>query len=161
MSGTIIAYVGEGKHFWPLVEKATDLAKARGSRLVFYDVDAASAFSNPLPTWWSAPGEAEQFGSRLNPEQLDKAGRHELRDRVSRARERGADAWGWLPSKRDAHALGEYATEQEADLVMIPSTLDHKGLADWLRGRPSAADVEEELDQPVVVVELEPEAAST
>jgi len=43
---------------------------------------------------------------------------------------------------------------------MIPSTLEQKGLADWLKGRPSAAQVEKELDQPILVVELEPEAAS-
>ena len=159
MTGTIVAYIGEGAAYWPLAERATDLAKSRNSSLIFYDVDAASAFSNPLPTVWSASGEAEQFGDRLDAEQLDKAGRPELRDRVSRAREAGVDAWGWLPSKRDAHALAEYAAKQDASLLVIPSTLEQKGLADWLKGRPSADEVVEEADQPVLVVDLEPEAA--
>ena len=159
MTGTIVAYIGEGKEYWPLAEKAIELAKARSSRLIFYDVDAASAFSNPLPTWWSAPGEAEQFGHRLDPEQLEKAGRAELRDRVSHARDEGVEAFGWLPSKRDAHELAEYAAKQNADLLVVPSSLEQKGLADWLKGRPSAGEVADQADQPVLVVDLEPEAA--
>jgi nucleotide-binding universal stress UspA family protein len=159
MAGTIVAYIGEGPSYWPLAERAAELAASRKSRLIFYDVDAASAFSNPLPTVWSAEGEAEQFGDRLDPEQLDKAGRPELRDRVARARDEGVDAWGWLPSKRDAKELAEYAAKQNATLLVIPSTLEQKGLADWLKGRPSADEVVEEADQPVLVVDLEPEAA--
>jgi nucleotide-binding universal stress UspA family protein len=159
MPKTIVAYTGEGETYRPLNERALDLARRTKARLIFYDVDAASAFSNPLPTWWSAPGEKEQFGSRLNPEQLDKAGRHELRDRVAFARSAGVDAWAWLPSKRDAQALGEYASEQGADLLLVPSTLEQKGLADWLKGRPTVEDIANEANQPVLTVDLEPEAA--
>jgi hypothetical protein len=159
MAGTIVAYTGEGAAYWPLIERAIEVAKRRKSGLIFYDVDAASAFSNPLPTWWSAPGEKEQFGRRLDPEQLDKAGRHELRDRVTRAREQGVQAWGWLPSKRDAQDFGDYATEQGADLLLVPSTLEQKGLADWLKGRPSVDEIAEEADQPILEVDLEPQSA--
>jgi len=159
MSRCVIAYTGEGSRFWPLIEHAIELAKARGAALIFYDADAASAFSNPLPTWWSAEGEKEQFGDRLGPVELEKAGCEELSQRVENARAQGVDAFGWLPSKRDASALAEYATEQEADLLVIPSSLEQKGLGDWLKGRPSADEVVDKTELPVVIVDLEPEAA--
>src|SRR5690606_1552070 len=107
--------------------KAIDLAATRKTPLIFYDVDAASAFSSPLPTVWSSDGLADQFGNRLDPDQLEKAGRGELRDRVIHARDRGVDAWAWLPQKRDAEALAEYAAEQDASLVVIPRNLERHG----------------------------------
>lgn len=161
MAGSIIAYVGEGQKYWPLIEQAIDLAGKRQARLIFYDADAASMFSNPLPTVWSADGLKEQFDNRLDPEQLEKAGREELRDRVLHARERGVDAWGWLPSKRDAEALGEYAHEQNATLVVIPKQLEKHGLTGWLKGRPTASEIVDQAEQPVLEVDLEPEAAKT
>jgi hypothetical protein len=161
MPNTIIAYVGEGPRYWPLIEQSIDLATARQARLIFYDADAASAFSSPLPTVWSGDGLAEQFDDRLNPEQLEKAGRQELRDRVLHARDKGVDAWGWLPSKRDAKTLGEYAQQQNASLVIIPTELEKHGLMDMLKGRPTAEEIVDESDQPVLEVDLEPEGAKT
>jgi nucleotide-binding universal stress UspA family protein len=158
---SIIAYIGEGPRYWPLIEQAIDLAAERKSRLILYDVDAASAFSSPLPTWWSADGLDKQFGNRLDLEQLEKAGREELRDRVRHARDRGVEAWGWLPQKRDAQALAEYAGEQDATLVIIPKQLEKQGLLDALRGRPTAEEIVEETDSPVLEVDLEPETAKT
>jgi nucleotide-binding universal stress UspA family protein len=127
MSGCVIAYTGEGARFWPLIEHAVELAKTRGAALIVYDADAASAFSNPLPTWWSAEGEKEQFGDRLGPTELEKAGCEELSQRVQKARAQGVDAFGWLPSKRDASALADYATKQEADLLVIPQASSKRG----------------------------------
>jgi nucleotide-binding universal stress UspA family protein len=159
MTGSVIAYIGDGDRYWPLIERAFDVAERRGSPLILYNADAASMFSNPLPTWWSADGEKEQFGERLDPEQLEKAGYEDLSQRVVSARSRGIDAFGWLPSKRDAHALAEYADNQGADLLVVPSSLDQKGLVDWIKGRPTTDQVAEETDLPLVVVELEPETA--
>jgi nucleotide-binding universal stress UspA family protein len=159
MNECIVAYTGEGERYWPLIEKSIDLAKARSARLIFYDADAASMFANPLPTWWSADGEEEQFPTRLTPEHLEKAGQEELQRRVEHARGLDVDAYGWLPSKRDAEALAEYAEEQHATLIVVPSSLDERGLKDWIQGRPSGEDVAEATHQPVVTVELEPEAA--
>jgi nucleotide-binding universal stress UspA family protein len=161
MTRTIVAYIGEGRKYWPLIERAIDVAEERQARLIFYDSDAASMFSNPLPTVWSADGQKEQFDDRLDPEQLEKAGREEVRDHVIHARDRGIDAWGWLPSKRDAKALGEYAQQHGATLVIIPKQLEKSGLGDWLRGRPTAEQIVEESEQPVLEVDLEPEAAKT
>jgi len=159
--GSIIAYVGEGPRYWPLIERAIDLAAGRKAALILYDVDAASAFSSPLPTIWSSEGLADQFGDRLDLEQLEKAGREELRDRVRHARDRGVEAWGWLPQKRDAAALGEYAAKQGASLVIIPKQLEKHGLLDALKGRPTAEEIVEETDSPVLEVDLEHRAAKT
>src|SRR6476660_6120510 len=112
MAGCVIAYTGEGQRYWPLVQRSMELAKERQAPLIFYDADAASMFSNPLPTWWSAEGEKEQFGKRLGPEELEKAGCEDLSTRVAQARSQGVDAYGWLPSKRDAEALARYASDK-------------------------------------------------
>ncbi len=155
MSNCIIAYLGEGDHYWPLIARATSVAKQRKARLIFYDSDAASRLgANPLPTWWSGDGMKEQFDNRLGPEELEKAGREELRDHVGRARGEGLDAHGWLPSKRGAKELAEYATEQGADLLIIPSDLEQNGLAEWLKGQPTADKVADETHLPVLVVDL-------
>lgn len=157
MPGCIISYTGEGQHYWPLIERSIELAKEREARLIFYDADAASRLgANPLPTVWSGEGLQEQFGNRLDPEQLEKAGREELRDRVIHARDQGVDAWAWLPSKRGAHELAEYANEQHATLLVVPSELDQGGLGGWLKGQPTTDKIATEADQPVVVVDLEP-----
>ena len=161
MTECIIAYTGEGERYWPLIEKSIDLANARSARLIFYDADSASMFANPLPTWWSADGEEEQFPNRLTPEHLEKAGQQELKSRVEHARGLGVDAYGWLPSKRDAEALAEYAEEQGATLVVIPSNLEHGGLMGWIKGRPSGAEVADAASQPVIQVDIEPIPAKT
>lgn len=161
MQDCILSYTGEGQHYWPLVERSIAIAKSRGMPLIFYDADAASRLgANPLPTVWSGQGQKEQFGNRLDPEQLEKAGREELRDRVRHARDQGVDAWGWLPSKRGAHEFAEYADEQHAVLLIIPSDLDQSSLAGWLKGQPSTEEIANEADQPVVVVDLKPRVTS-
>jgi hypothetical protein len=43
--------------------------------------------------------------------------------------------------------------------LVVPSSLDQKGLVDWIKGRPTTDQVAEETDLPLVVVELEPETA--
>src|SRR5512139_3870788 len=80
--GCVVAYVGEGERYEPLVERAIEVARSHQSRLILFDGDAASKFSSPLPTWWSADGQREQFGERLEPADLEKAGRPELQRQV-------------------------------------------------------------------------------
>jgi nucleotide-binding universal stress UspA family protein len=155
MSKTIIAYLGHGDHFAPLIERANSLALSRGAKLIFYDSDAASRLgASPLPTAWSGEGLKEQFSECLDPEQLEKAGQEELRDRVEAARRQGIDAFGWLPSKRGAKELAEYAVNRGADYLIVPSDLEQNGLADWLKGQPSADEVADESHLPVLVVQL-------
>src|SRR5690606_38705156 len=108
----IRAYTGENERYRPLDQQALQAAKEAGARLIYYDADAASrlgaAGASPLPTVWSADGEQEQFGNRLDPVHLEKAGRAWLRDTVVAARAEGVDAYGWLPSSNSAESLAEY-----------------------------------------------------
>ncbi len=154
MKECIVAYTGEGPEYRPFVEGAVRIAREREASLILYDVDAASAFSEPLPTWWSADGMKEQFGERLSPTELEKAGREVLRDWVEEARRAGVEAYGWLPTKRDATALTEYAGDQRATLLVIPSSLEDKSLRDRFQGKPSADDVNEQAPIPVIELDL-------
>ena len=160
MARCIVAYMGKGDRYAPLIERSIEVARSRGARLIFYDAESASMFSRPLPTAFSADGEAEQYGDKLNPQQLEKVGREDLGGLVARARGLGVDAFAWLAAKRDAKEFADYAASQDATLVVIPSHLEKSGLTDWLKGRPSGEELNEETDQPVMEVELEPEPAN-
>jgi hypothetical protein len=158
MPACIVAYTGEDERFRPIDKLATESAKRANARLIFYDSDAASrlgaAGASPLPTIWSGDGQEEQFGNKLGPVQLEKAGRSWLKNTVEMARAEGVDAYGWLPSSNSAEGLAEYAAEQHAGLVYVPSELDQSGLAAWLKGEPTLESIEHEVDGPVVVVDL-------
>jgi hypothetical protein len=158
-SSCIIAYTGEEERYRPIDRLAISTAQRIGARLIFYDADAASRFgaagASPLPTWWSGDGQQEQFDNRLDPEQLEKAGRSWLKGRVEAARANGVEAYGWLPSSNSAEALADYAREQHAGLVYVPSELDQSGLAAWLKGEPTLEAIEHELEGPAVAVDLE------
>jgi len=155
----IVAYTGEDERFRPIDKLATESAKRANARLIFYDSDAASrlgaAGASPLPTIWSGDGEKEQFGNKLGPVQLEKAGRSWLKHTVEMARAEGVDAFGWLPSSNSAEGLAEYAAEQHADLVYVPKDLDRSGLSAWLKGQPTLEAVREEVEGPVVTVDLD------
>ena len=88
-----------------------------------------SPLESSLPTHWSGDGEEEQFGDRLGPNDLIAAGREPLARQVGELRKMGVDAWGWLPDEADATHLAEYATDQQADLVLV-STDDADLIAD-------------------------------
>lgn len=155
----ILAYTGEDERYRPIDRIATETAKRTGARLIFYDADAASRFgaagASPLPTWWSADGEQEQFDNRLDPVQLEKAGRSWLKHTVEDARAEGVEAFGWLPSSNSAESLADYAHEQHADLIYVPNDLDQGGLAAWVKGQPTLDAVKDEVEGPVVTVDLE------
>lgn len=155
----ILAYTGEDTRYRPIDRIATESAKRLGARLIFYDADAASRFgaagASPLPTWWSADGEQEQFENRLDPVHLEKAGRSWLKHTVEQARAQGVEAFGWLPSSNSAAALADYASEQGADLIYVPNDLDQGGLAAWVKGQPTLDAVKHEVEGPVVTIDLE------
>lgn len=155
----ILAYTGENERYRPLDQRALDAAKSAGARLIYYDADAASrlgaAGASPLPTVWSADGEQDQFGNRLDPVQLEKAGRAWLRDTVIAARAEGVEAFGWLPSSNSAESLAEYAHEQGADLIFVPKDLDQGGLTAWLKGQPTLDNIKDEMNEPLVTVDLD------
>ena len=54
----------------------------------------------------------------------------------------GVDAWGWLPTTKDAADLAAYAERQGASLVLVPPELEQPGLVDRLVGREGAAEAD-------------------
>ena len=122
------------------VAKALDRAEQEGARVILYDVSAAgSAFSEPRPNKWSGEGQAEDFDHPLDPVALEELGRHTLAVQVKRARDRGIDAYGWLPEKADPAALAEYATRQHADVVIIPADIEERQIAEYFERDAGAA----------------------
>lgn len=108
------------------VAKALQRASDEGAKVILYDVTApGSAFSTPRPNEWAGEGAKEEFERPLDPVALEKLGRHDFAMLVQNARERGVDAWGWLPEKFGGDELAQYATQQNADLVLLPAELDN------------------------------------
>jgi nucleotide-binding universal stress UspA family protein len=133
---TIIAVTSKETRHVPVLNRAAALGKETGATVILFDLDAdLGPFESPLPTEWSGEGEQQQFGSRLNPNDLDAAGQAALADRVRLVRSAGVEAFGWLPPKADASALVDYAAKQAADLVLV-STED----ADLIQGLRSSKE---------------------
>ena len=101
-----------------------------GATVILWAVDASpSPLEAPLPTAWSGDGEEQQFGDRLSPDELVAAGRDPLARQVDELRDRGIEAWAWLPANADAEHLASYAKDQGASLVLV-STNDADLIAD-------------------------------
>jgi hypothetical protein len=156
--GAIVVVTAEDDRFKGALRRATELAAGRREPLILYDWDAPSLFSDPLPTWWSSEGWDRQVPDRLGPEQLDAAGRGAIADQVRSARRTGVEAFGWLPSDRDADSLATYATGQKASMIVVPRDvpeLDALGTAIHSSPREHAVDggdVRTEVATALVVV---------
>ena len=125
------------------VGKAVDRAAAEGARVILYDVTASgSAFTNPRPNEWAGEGAKEEYDRPLDPVALEQLGRHELALQVQAARQRGVDAYGWLPDKPGGDALAAYAAQQQADLVLIPADLDEQEIAEYFEREHAGVAVE-------------------
>ena len=154
----IVAYIREDERYASVRQAALETAKASNAQLILYDADAASRFASPLPTWWDGDGAEREFGDRLTPEELEKAGRHDFAEQVRRARVSGIEAWGWLPSSRKAEAFVEYADAQGADLLIVPEDLGDEGLMAKLRGSPAPGEIADKAERAVVAVAVLAEA---
>lgn len=158
----IIVYTREDGSLGHLRSAAQDLAKGSQAKLILYDIDAAPGglgqLTNPLegvplPTAWSGEGDTENFQSpgQLGPDELERAGRHEIADQVRQARAHGIDAYGWLPSGKGGGTLADYARDQGADLIMVPSEMERPSLVKRMRGE-TAAKVIDKAETAVAVV---------
>ncbi|HEY7523331.1 MAG TPA: hypothetical protein VH720_06710 [Candidatus Limnocylindrales bacterium] len=125
--------------------RAAELGAGGATVILFPETDPGPLASS-LPTEWSADGEEELFGNRLDPKRLDAAGRRGLAEQVDALRRTGADAWGWLPDEASAAALIDYAREQRADLILV-SDADTK-LRDQLAELDRAATIAVEAVAP-------------
>jgi hypothetical protein len=138
----IIAYTSEDGRFDSVLKAAVDVARAAEAQLILYDIDAVPGAMGgltkpfdgvPMPTQWSADGTEQQFPDRLSPDDLERAGRHTIAAQVSKARGAGVDAFGWLPDQKGTDSLVDYAHEQGADLIMLPTELNEPSLFQKLR----------------------------
>jgi hypothetical protein len=137
---TIVAVTGEDDRYRPVRSRATALAAGGRGTVILYDLDAGGLFASPVPTGWSGEGERELTNEeagprdRLDPDELDTAGRAAVADQVRQLRSMGVDAWAWLPTTKDPEDLASYAERQGASLVLVPPDLQKPSLVDKVVG---------------------------
>jgi hypothetical protein len=153
-ASVIVAWAGEGDELAHVERAALELAKANGARVILYDHETASTFSDPVPNEWASEGEERLFGDPLSGEQLVKLGVEAMARKVTAARADGIDAWGWLATGHGTDELVEYGRKHGADLLLLPAELSEPGLADKLKGETASKAVEEaeESDSGVAVL---------
>jgi hypothetical protein len=157
-TSTIVAVTGEDDRYRAVRSRATALAAGGQGTVILYDLDAGGLFASPVPTEWSGEGEEElterEAGprDRLDPDELDTAGRSTVADQVRQLRSMGVDAWAWLPTTKDASDLAAYAERQGASVVLVPPDLERPGLVDKVAGRSGAAEADETSAVPFEVV---------
>src|SRR4051812_35587625 len=118
---TIVAVTGEDDRYARVRDTAIERALEDHAILILYDLDAGrDPLESPLPTEWSAEGTDEAVADRLGPEELEAAGREIIASQVREGREKGVDAWGWLPEKDDRATLLDYAGAQPESLILVP-----------------------------------------
>lgn len=158
-SQPIIAVTGEDDRYLAVRRRAIDLASEERRAVILYDIDAAGLFASPVPTAWSGDGERELMeeeagpAERLEPDDLDLAGRPTLAAQVRSLRDRGIEAWGWLPTRKDAADLAAYADRHQASRVLVPRDLAEPGLVGRIIGREGAAEAQAETGVPFELVD--------
>ncbi len=158
--GTIVALVDEQGDLEHVRRAAVEMVEgAPGARLILYDASSASALTEPVAAPVSAEGVADQYGSLLSPDDLEKLGRPELARQVRDARAKGVDAWGRLASEHGMEPLMSFARDQQADLVLLPDDIADPGVIDRLRG-DTIEDAEEAASVPFQVVPREGSSGS-
>jgi nucleotide-binding universal stress UspA family protein len=157
----LVAYVSEDAELDHVRDAALELGR-RGAKVILYDRDSASAFSDPMPNQWASQAEGAQFGDPLSDQELVKLGREPFARKVAAAREAGVDAWGWLASDHGTDALVTYARDHGADLILLPADLEEPGLTERLKGETVEAAVEEAEESPsgLAVVLVTPDGAT-
>lgn len=138
-SQTIVAVTGEDDRYNAIRTRASALAAGGRGTVILYDIDAAGMFASPVPTEWSGEGQKELVDDeaardRLDADALETAGRGAIANQVRSLRSIGVDAWGWLPTKKDAADLAAYAERQGASVVLVPKDLEQPSLVDRVVG---------------------------
>ena len=157
----VVAYVSEDGELDHVRDAALEIGR-RGAKVILYDRDSASAFSDPMPNLWASQAEGAQFHDPLSDQELVKLGREPFAGKVAAAREAGVDAWGWLASDHGTDALVAYARDHGADLILLPADLKDPGLSERLKGETVSKAVEEaeESAASLAVVLVAPDGAT-
>ena len=116
---TVVASAAETNRRAGVWSSAVRLAAAREARLILYDTDAASLWTDPFPEF-----DSGRYQHPLSPAELRELGRADLAIQVDNARARGVDAYGWLPTTPGAEALIAYAKAEGADTVVLSRQLE-------------------------------------
>ena len=158
----LVAYVSEDEELDHVRDAATEIGRRSGAKVILYDRDSASAFSDPMPNQWASQAEGAQFGDPLSDQELVKLGREPFARKVAAAREAGVDAWGWLASDHGTDALVEYARGHGADLILLPADLEAPGLTERLKGETvsKAVDEAEETTAGPAVILVAPDGST-
>jgi nucleotide-binding universal stress UspA family protein len=158
----LVAYVSEDEELDHVRDAATEIGRRSGAKVILYDRDSASAFSDPMPNQWGSQAEGAQFGDPLSDQELVKLGREPFARKVAAAREAGVDAWGWLASDHGTDAVVAYARDHGADLILLPADLEEPGLAERLKGETVDNAVEEATESAagLAVVLVAPDGAT-
>jgi len=144
----LVAFVSEDDELDHVRDAAVEIGGKGGAKVILYDRDSASAFSDPMPNQWGSQAEGAQFGDPLSDQELVKLGREPFARKVAAAREAGVDAWGWLASDHGTEALVAYARDHGADLILLPADLEDPGLGERLKGETVDKAVEEAQERP-------------
>lgn len=132
---TIVAVVNDEQAADPVVQRATELGRDSGTRVVLYDVGAVSGpLASPLPTEFASDGPDRGVPPLLTAGDLDAAGQAALARRVRALSEAGIDAYGWLPESGHlddftawARAIGASRVVASPDLEPSPADLADAG----------------------------------
>ena len=148
-SQTIVAVAGDDDRYDAIRTLASEIAAGAGGTVILYDIDAAGVFASPVPTEWSGEGQQELVDDeasqdRLDADALETAGRAAIAEQVRSMRSMGVDAWGWLPTRKDAADLAAYAERQGASLVLVPKDLEQPSLVDRVLGNEGSAKANEQ-----------------
>jgi hypothetical protein len=124
---TVVASAAETNRRAAVWSSAVRLAAAREARLILYDTDAASLWTDPFPEF-----DSGRYQHPLSPAELRQLGRADMATQVDNARARGVDAYGWLPTTPGAEALIAYAKAEGADTVVLSRQLESPSLGQRL-----------------------------
>ena len=122
--------------------------------VILYVADVASAFSEPLPNQWDAEGEPDQFGDRLDADDLDVLGRGSVARQVREATAAGVKVAAWLPKDHGPGALADYAIVQHSHLIFVPDEL--VGVDRLSSALSAASSTTDELTRPGIEVRVIP-----
>jgi hypothetical protein len=147
----VVAYTTEDDQH-PEVRHAAEVhARAHRCMLILYAADVASLWSEPMPNQWASEGEAERFGDRLSPKDLEFLGRSAIARQVREGRRARVMASAWLPKDKGIEALAAYAVAQGAHIVFVPESL---ASIDELRPLLAAAGGAGETARPAVELQV-------
>ncbi|GAC1444999.1 MAG: hypothetical protein NVSMB52_05030 [Chloroflexota bacterium] len=116
---TIVACAAEDRRRARVFEAAVEAARSQNARLILYDVDAASLWTEPF----SDLGH-ERYQQPMSPAELRHMNRIILAEQVEEARGQGVQAWGWLPSDTTADAMVQFARDVGATCILLSMQLE-------------------------------------